>query len=160
MKTNVTSLPIKGKSRRTECPPRVCVKGGGLPRGLRNCNPLNIRHSKSRWKGMARDQTDPAFVRFTTMAYGYRAAFCLLRTYRVKYGYNTLRKIIKRWAPPSENNTERYIQNVSQWTGIDPDKILTCQDANAMIQIVAAMSRMENGIPANLEEVSQGYRMI
>ena len=137
---------------------------------------------------MARDQTDPAFVRFTTMAYGYRAAFCLLRTYRVKYGYNTIRKIIKRWAPPSENNTERYIQNVSKWSGIEPDKLLAGQDANAYIQIVAAMSRMENGKPLSplspkwesasqsesagavkngpysdewmMEQIVQGYRMI
>jgi len=28
--SDVSSLPLKGKSRRTECPPRVCVKGGGL----------------------------------------------------------------------------------------------------------------------------------
>ena len=109
---------------------------------------------------MARDQTDSAFVRFTTMAYGYRAAFCLLRTYRVKYVCNTIRKIIRRWAPPNENHTDKYIANVSQWSGIDPDKIIGGMDANAYIQIVAAMSRMENGIPANLEEVSQGYRMI
>ena len=148
MNTNVTSLPIKGE------------QGGGLPRGLRNNNPLNIRHSKSRWKGMARDQTDPAFVRFTTMAYGYRAAFCLLRTYRVKYGNNTIRKIIRRWAPPNENHTDKYIANVSQWSGIDHDKIIGGMDANAYIQIVAAMSRMENGVEANMEDVISGWRMV
>ena len=130
-----------------------------LPRGIRNRNPLNIRRSKDKWKGMARVQTDPAFVQFQTMAYGYRAAFVLLRTYRQKYGYNTIRKIVKRWAPPSENNTDRYIENVSRWTGIDPDKLLAGQDANAMIAIVAAMSRMENGVEARMEDVADGWRM-
>ena len=129
-----------------------------LSRGLRNNNPLNIRRSSSRWKGMARDQTDPQFVRFTTMAYGYRAAFVLLRTYRQKYGYNTIRKIIKRWAPPNENNTEHYIQCVSQWSGIEPDKLLAGQDANAMIAIVSAMSRMENGQEAKYDDVAEGWR--
>ena len=129
------------------------------PRGIRNNNPLNIRHSSSKWKGMARDQTDPSFVRFTSMAYGYRAAFVLLRTYRTKYGCNTIRKIISRWAPPKENNTEVYINNVSQWSGIAPDKLLAGQDANAWIAIVSAMSRMENGQEANCADVAQGWRM-
>ena len=130
-----------------------------LPRGIRNRNPLNIRHSTSKWKGMAPKQTDPAFVQFTTMAYGYRAAFVLLRTYRQKYGCNTIRKIVKRWAPPSENNTDRYIENVSRWTGIEADKMLAGQDANTWMKIVAAMSRMENGVEARMEEVVQGQRM-
>ena len=133
--------------------------GGGSSRGYRNNNPLNIRHSTSKWKGMARVQTDPAFVQFTTMAYGYRAAFVLLRTYRQKYGCNTIRKIITRWAPPKENDTDGYIENVSRWTDIEADKMLAGQDANAMIAIVAAMSRMENGVEARMEDVVQGQRM-
>ena len=132
---------------------------GGLPRGLRNNNPLNIRHSKDKWKGRRKTQSDPQFVQFETMAYGYRAAFVLLRTYRVKYGYNTIRKIIKRWAPANENNTEAYIRHVSQWTGIDADKMLAGQDANAWIQIVAAMSRVENGREADMRDVQEGWRM-
>ena len=128
-------------------------------RGLRNNNPLNIRHSSDRWQGKAKSQTDPAFVQFVSMAYGYRAAFVLLRTYRMKYGYNTLRAIIRRWAPPSENNTERYLANVSKWSGLDPDKPIAGHDANTYIAIVAAMSRMENGLPANPEDVAEGWRL-
>ena len=130
-----------------------------IPRGYRNNNPLNIRHSKDKWKGRCRSQTDPLFVQFETMAYGYRAAFVLLRTYRVKYGYNTIRKIIRRWAPANENNTEAYIRHVSQWTGIDPDKLLAGHDANAWIAIVKAMAFVENGQEANGAEVVEGWRM-
>ena len=133
--------------------------GGESSRGYRNNNPLNIRHSHDKWKGMSPKQTDPVFVQFQTMAYGYRAAFVLLRTYRQKYGCNTIRKIVKRWAPPKENNTDRYIENVSRWTGIEADKMLAGQDANAWIRIVAAMSRMENGVEARMEEVAEGQRM-
>ncbi len=121
-----------------------------LPRGLRNNNPLNIRHSSDKWQGRAKTQTDPAFVQFVSMAYGYRAAFVLLRTYRQKYGYNTLRKIIGRWAPPSENNTERYLANVSKWSGLDPDKPIAGHDANTYIAIVSAMTRMESPLPKHI----------
>ena len=128
-------------------------------RGIRNNNPLNIRHSRDKWQGRAPRQTDPAFVQFTSMAYGYRAAFVLLRTYRQKYGCNTIRKIISRWAPENENHPESYISNVSRWTGIDPDKPIGGQDANTLIGLVAAMSRQENGVVANWAEVAEGWRM-
>ena len=130
------------------------------PRGIRNNNPLNIRHSSSKWKGMKRTQTDKAFVQFTDITYGYRAAFVLLRTYRTRYGCDTIRKIIERWAPRNENNTDTYIAHVASWSGIPADKQIAGNDANAYIMIVAAMSRVENGQEARMEDVIQGYRMV
>ena len=50
-------------------------------RGLKNNNPLNIRHSKDQWQGARKEQTDKAFVQFESMAYGYRAAWKTLETY-------------------------------------------------------------------------------
>lgn len=50
-------------------------------RGIRNNNPLNIRHSASRWQGMRMEQTDKKFVQFESMAMGYRAAWRVLETY-------------------------------------------------------------------------------
>lgn len=49
-------------------------------RGLRNNNPLNIRKSSTRYQGEVAG-TDPAFKTFKTMAWGYRAAFAILKTY-------------------------------------------------------------------------------
>ena len=85
-----------------------------LPRGIRNCNPLNIRRFKNtKWAGMSAEQTDLAFCQFTKMAYGWRAAFILLRTYYFKYKLRTIRDIISRWAPPEDNNpTGIYIDSV------------------------------------------------
>jgi hypothetical protein len=45
-----------------------------------------------------------------------------LRIYGEKHGVKTLRQAISRWAPPSENDTEAYIKNVSQRTGINADE--------------------------------------
>ena len=60
-----------------------------LPRGLRNNNPLNNLHSASHWQGARVEQTDKAFVQFTSMTMGYRAAWRILETY---YITNTLRR--------------------------------------------------------------------
>ncbi len=94
-----------------------------LPRGIRNNNPLNIRRGKDQWKGLRAQQTDSQFCQFETLEYGWRAAFYLLtRTYYHKYRLYTIRMIINKWAPPNENLTETYIQNVSRLTGIAPDE--------------------------------------
>ena len=95
-----------------------------LPRGIRNNNPLNIRRTaKDQWKGLRAQQTDASFCQFESLDYGWRAAFYLLtRTYYHKYRLFTIRAIISRWAPPNENLTSTYIQNVCRLTEIPPDE--------------------------------------
>ena len=41
-------------------------------RGLRNCNPLNIRRTADLWQGLAERQPDPEFFTFRSMPWGYR----------------------------------------------------------------------------------------
>ena len=91
-----------------------------MSRGLQNCNPGNIRQSKVRYKGEVRPSRDSAFKQFESLAWGYRAIFVLLDTYRIRYGLDTIRGMISRWAPPSENHTETYIRAVADAVGI-PD---------------------------------------
>ena len=118
------------------------------PRGIRNCNPLNIRKSKDQWKGLAERQQDTAFCQFKSLEYGWRAAFYLLtRTYYHKYRLYTIRTIIRRWAPESENKTEAYIANVSRLTGIQPDEPIgiPSEQPSRWIALGAAMAIQENG---------------
>ena len=119
------------------------------PRGIRNCNPLNIRRTgKDQWKGMAEVQADRAFVQFKSLEYGWRAAFHLLtRTYYHKYRLYTIRAIVSKWAPPGENNTEAYIRNVSRLTGIGPDEPLGIPSEHPArwMLVGAAIAIQENG---------------
>ena len=83
------------------------------------------------------------------MAYGWRAAFVMLtRTYYHTYRLYTIRAIINRWAPPNENNTKRYIENVCRLTGIGPDEPLGIpSDKPARwIMLGAAMGIQECGL--------------
>ena len=91
------------------------------------------------------------------MAWGYRAMFILLDTYRVRYGLDTLRGMISRYAPPSENHTEAYIASIVEWTGLTPDEPLDTRSRRVMVPIVMAMSRIENGTPARCTEVEEGF---
>jgi len=129
-----------------------------LPRGLRNNNPGNIRKTSTFWQGETVGQ-DKSFKTFVSMAYGYRAIFVLLRSYITK-GYDTIEKIINRYAPTSENVTSRYVKHVSERTGIKPNKKLSFNDSEAMKKIVAAISKSENGVNADLTEVEKGFKLI
>lgn len=129
-----------------------------LTRGLRNNNPLNIRKSSDVFLGEI-ESDDAAFKKFKSMVYGYRAAFVILGNYNNR-GFNTIEKIIKRWAPPSDgNNTENYIQNVSKRSGVDRDTILMRYHGSYYIKIVAAMCYSENGIEADIDSVVEGFKL-
>lgn len=130
-----------------------------MSRGLSNNNPGNIRRAKVRYRGEVRPSRDPVFKQFETLAWGYRAIFVLLDTYRRRYGLDTLRGMISRWAPPSENHTDNYIRAVASDTGIDPDEALDTRDARTMIPVAAAISRVENGVAADFREVTKGWEL-
>ena len=131
-----------------------------LPRGLRNNNPLNIRRTANLWQGLSKEQNDPDFFQFESMAWGYRAAFVVLRTYRNRYGINTVERIVRRWAPEKDgNDTEYYIRKVTVLTGLERTQIVDDQDPRTMMNLVAAMSRVENGVPARQVEVCKGWKL-
>lgn len=120
-----------------------------IPRGIRNNNPLNIRRSKDKWKGMRALQSDAQFVQFESLEWGWRAAFYLLtRTYYHKYRLFTIRAIVTKWAPAIENNTKAYIANVSRLTGIGPDEPIGIPSERPArwMMVGVAMAIQENGI--------------
>lgn len=145
-----------------------------LPRGYRNNNPLNIRlNAANAWKGKITPNTDGAFEQFSDMAYGYRAALYLLRKY-IKQGYTTIGSIITRWAPPSENNTNSYINHVVNimndtfGRNVTPFDAISSSDADSLCQMAYAMSIIENGnteltrtygLP-NMDAIKEGWRLL
>lgn len=116
----------------------------GTPRGERNNNPGNIRLSATRWQGQV-DGADPAFVTFDTPESGIRALAKLLKNYQTLYGLRTVRTIINRYAPPSENNTSAYVAAVSAAMGVSPDAAIDLNNAGTLQQLVAAVITHENG---------------
>lgn len=128
------------------------------PRGIRNNNPLNIRIGNT-WLGERPNPTDPSFEEFVSIAYGYRAAFCILRRYIRRYHKNTVASIISTWAPASENNTQRYIDFVCHKMGITSDVPVDYGDKVTMCALVSAMAYMECGVPADMAQVERGYDM-
>ena len=133
-------------------------KPSKLPRGIRNNNPLNIRIGNV-WLGEVAQPTDREFEQFVSMAYGIRAAFVLLRRYIRHYKLTTIREIVSRWAPSSENATSIYIANVAKWVGISADQPMKYEDEVTMAKLLLAMAHQETGQWLKEADVVKGYQM-
>lgn len=130
-------------------------------RGLRNNNPLNIRLSATtRWQGEVRPSQDKSFCQFETMAHGYRAGLKLLQNYRRVNGCRTIADFINRWAPPVENNTSGYIVRVCKEMQVPSTYVPDVKDAGTMCAFAAAMSQVENGVPAVMADVRAGWDLL
>lgn len=118
-----------------------------LTRGERNNNPGNIRISTTPWQGKvaASSNTDGAFEQFDSAEHGIRALARTLFTYWSKYGLTTVRAIISRWAPQTENPTTSYIDYVAGQMGVAPDDTLALSDPGTLASITKAIIAFENG---------------
>ena len=125
-------------------------------RGVRNCNPLNIRIGNN-WKGERPTNSDGVFEQFTDMRYGLRAAFILLRRYITKYRLCTIRAIVSRWAPETENLTLAYINHVERLSGIDAGEPISATDKESLFRIVTAMCWVESLYKPSREELEEGW---
>lgn len=128
------------------------------PRGIRNNNPGNIRHSKSKWQGMADVQGDSEFVTFVSPEYGIRAICRVLLTYQ-KRGIDTVGEIVRTYAPPSENNTSAYIRSVCKSGGFLPDEVLDLDDVSVMLPLVKAIVKHETGTTYPEHVFENGLRL-
>ena len=134
------------------------VRNKVVPRGIRNNNPLNIRVGNV-WLGEVQKPTDNTFEQFIAMEYGIRAAFVILRRYIRRYHRDTIAKIIEAWAPSNENNTQAYIDKVSQLAKVPCDQVIKYEDKDTMVAIVAGMCIVENGQSVPELKIKKGYDM-
>ncbi len=112
-------------------------------RGERNNNPGNIRKSPIAWRGEI-PGSDSSFETFQTPELGIRALGKLLRHY-VDEGFNTTRKIIERYAPHTENDTNAYLAAVCTQCKTAPETQIDLASDVVLCALVAAIITHENG---------------
>ena len=126
-----------------------------LPRGIRNKNPGNIKLGTD-WDGLAAEQTDPTFCIFDEAVMGIRALHRILLTYRFTHKKATIDEIIYRWAPPSENSTDKYVEFVCKKLEKEKDVKLN-NSMEDYLPLVKAIIQMENGMqPYDDELIVEG----
>lgn len=112
-------------------------------------NPLNIRTSSHyNWNGQ--QGSTRGFCNFESVTLCRRAgAYLLMRSYR-RAGCKTIAQVIKRWAPPTENETNAYIDYVSKRAGLLPTANLAFD--SDYCAVLAAMEIFEQGVPVAKRE--------
>lgn len=137
----------------------VFVPGAGAASGIRSNNPMNIRETSITWQGELPHDGD-GYEDFDTPANGIRAGAKNLLSYYRRHGLNNIDAIIRRWAPPEDNNpTENYIRFVAQMTGFLPHQVLNVEDVGTLVKLCAAIIEFENGSqPYSLDLIRQAVR--
>lgn len=128
---------------------------------------MNLRYSeRNNWEGQT-GQTN-GFCVFASVEYGFRAAFITLKNYG-RGGYNTIRKIVTRWAPPSENPTQTYIRYVAvrmahlgycdsgDWRDM-ADVRLDMKNPEVIMDLMMFMTRFESGHCIQVKEIRKMLR--
>jgi hypothetical protein len=132
-----------------------------VPYILKCCNPCAVFKSGN-WRDIAVDKkkdpkgfrypgqdnvqiTGEREIRFVDSVYGIVAG-----VYTVRHlnggGFNTIRKMIYQYAPPSDrNNTEGYIKTVSTAAKKTADEFLDVKDEAAMLALMRVIIRVECG---------------
>lgn len=138
----------------------------GLPLGLRNNNPGNLRPlpGGQKWLGEITPDYTNNFSRFENVAYGLRAMITDITGDIVKDGDNTIRKLVNKYAPPSDNNpTQAYINYVSAQTGWNPDQVIIPSEENIKKLIRAKMNfelGAGNASLVNSQDISEAFSLI
>lgn len=119
-------------------------QGTPAPGGFAN-NVGNIRASSAAWEGKGPPQN--GFETFPTPQAGANAMFKNLGAYVQQNPTMTVAQAIAKWAPPNENNTQAYIQRLSEATGINPGMPLgeVMKDPAVAATLMDGIARIEKG---------------
>lgn len=102
-------------------------------------NPGNLRWAE----GYSSENTRSGkFAVFPTLDEGVLAATKQLQIYGAK-GINTVGDIVRKWAPPKENNTAEYIRHVVKTTGFNENQKLNLNDPQVIAKLISAISQKE-----------------
>ena len=146
-----------------------------ITRGVRNCNPLNIKYSeRNKWQGKVplQEKKDQVFEEFRSMEYGLRAALKLITKYCLE-GTDTPRAIISKWAPASAdgNHTKEYIEYVERRMkqlleeqkyalSYDPRQPVNFLNKDVMQALLTAMSEFESRYTPSEFELNQAWKLL
>lgn len=107
------------------------------PVSERNNNPGNLR------KWGANPVVD-GFAKFKSPEEGLQAMAVQLKLYQKRDHLDTVRDLISKWAPKTENDTEGYINFVSKQIGKGSKEKLNLQDPALISNLVYAITKREN----------------
>lgn len=117
--------------------------GTGTTRAERNNNPGNLNFA-GQAGAVLEDGSNARFAKFGSTAEGVSALAKQLQRYGER-GLDTVSKIINKYAPSSENNTQAYIDALSKRLGVTGDQKLDLNDTTTLTGLIKGIARHEAG---------------
>lgn len=117
--------------------------GTGTTRAERNNNPGNLNYA-GQAGAVLEDGSNARFAKFGSTAEGVSALAKQLQRYGER-GLDTVSKIINKYAPSSENNTQAYIDTLSKRLGVTGDQKLDLNDTTTLTGLIKGIARHEAG---------------
>lgn len=114
------------------------IFGGAGGRGTAGSRPIN-NPGNLRPPGQS-----SGFMQYDSEADGIRAMANQLRLYQNRDHLDTVQGIINKYAPPSENDVNDYVGDVSKRSGFAAGQKLNLNDNEQLAKLIAAMTKHEN----------------
>lgn len=115
----------------------------GISRAQRNNNPGNLEFRGQ--NGAVPEDGSGRFAKFGSAAEGVSALVKQLQRYGAR-GLDSLDKIIAKYAPPGENDTQAYIDVLSKKLGVAPSEKLDLTNPDTLKTLVKGISKHEAGV--------------
>ena len=129
----------------------------GQTLGDRTNNPGCIRYNAANnWQGQT--GSSGGFCVFDTKVNGLRAIMKIFKTY-LNSGTNTVAKILQRYAPSHENNTDAYIAFVANKLGMADGNVAIEWKQQTIMNLVRAIALYESKYEATDEELLEAWRL-
>lgn len=121
----------------------IPTPGTGTTRAERNNNPGNLNFA-GQAGAVLEDGSNARFAKFGSTAEGVSALAKQLQRYGER-GLDTVSKIINKYAPSSENDTNSYIETLSKRLGVSGDQKLDLNDSSTLTGLIKGIARHEAG---------------
>lgn len=141
---------VPGATTATAAPTEVLDSKGRkrdkVPFGILNNNPGNIEFRNQAGAKLYSPNPDKPgrFAIFPSQEEGLYQIGRQMQLYDSR-GVSTIRKMLEKYAPPTENKTNDYIDFVAKLSGYDPDKPVDMTDPKLVSALIKAVVRKEVG---------------
>lgn len=134
---------VSGRGRIPGWSPETTAANPKASRAERNNNPGNLEYRGQ--DGAIPEDGSGRFAKFGSAAEGVSALVKQLQRYGAR-GLDSLDKIIAKYAPPGENDTQAYIDVLSQKLGVAPSEKLDLTNPDTLKTLVKGISKHEAGV--------------
>lgn len=140
---DVFGMKPRNSSQQSPVTAPTNTPGTGRTRAERNNNPGNLNFAGQAGATLE-EGSNARFAKFGSTAEGVSALAKQLQRYGER-GLDTVSKIINKYAPSSENNTQAYIDALSKRLGVSGDQRLDLSDSNTLTGLIKGIARHEAG---------------